>query len=189
MAKHIIWKSEIDLDEWKDYIKEELMPCDYTGSVDDYIDENRDLCYQDIDNLNGEYLEDERMNLDIETQGEIICIADLGLWNGRRMGYKEMGHNIGKLLYSQVSGCCVDDEWYVESKGRACDFKCIETHHDGTNYYTYREFKPDLTDGQKEYFKRLLYNGTATQVDISRYTRGIGHYIQEIYGFSTKGVA
>ena len=40
--------------------------------------------------INGEYLNDERENLDIQLSQPILVIGDLGMWNGRRMGYKEI---------------------------------------------------------------------------------------------------
>ena len=40
--------------------------------------------------LNHDYLEDERVNLNIQLPQPIICIADLGRWNGRFSGYKEI---------------------------------------------------------------------------------------------------
>lgn len=39
---------------------------------------------------NSEYLDDERMNLDIQLDKPILVIVDLGLWNGRYSGYKEI---------------------------------------------------------------------------------------------------
>ena len=185
MAKHIIWKSEIDLDEWKEYIKEELVPNfpDYTKGLDSFIEENEDYCYQEVAYLNNDYLEDERINLDVTTNGRIICIANLGLWYGRRDGYKYIGHTISDCLYSQINSACGDNEWYVEYKGRMCDLKGIERHHDGINYYLYRELKPNLSDTQIANFESKIYNGTVTPSDISRYTMSLGHYINDVYGF------
>ena len=38
--------------------------------------------------INSDYLDDERSNLDIQQSRPILVVGDLGLWNGRRMGYK-----------------------------------------------------------------------------------------------------
>ncbi|MGE4353904.1 MAG: hypothetical protein AB7D36_07465, partial [Oscillospiraceae bacterium] len=51
--------------------------------------------------INGEYLSDERMNLNIQLPRSIIIIADLGLLNGRFSAYKMIGSgNIRDCLYS-----------------------------------------------------------------------------------------
>ena len=39
--------------------------------------------------INNRYLDDERVNLNIQLDQPILVIADLGLWNGRRPGYQE----------------------------------------------------------------------------------------------------
>ena len=53
--------------------------------------------------INGEYLNDERENLDIQLSQPILVIGDLGMWNGRRMGYKEIASgNIRDCLYSDT---------------------------------------------------------------------------------------
>ena len=185
MAKYTLWNDDIKIEDWKECIEEEIMNeryPDYEGDVDTFIDEYSDECYEYICELNCIYLDDERANLSIRTAGEIICIADLGLWNGRRMGYKLIGHNIADCLYSSVSGDSRCD-WYVETNGRACDLKCTEAHHDGTNYYVYREIKPEISEYQKNAFLNKIYCGKATQADISRCTKGIGHYVNDVYGF------
>ena len=105
MAKYTLWNDDIKIEDWKECIEEEIMNeryPDYEGDVDTFIDEYSDECYEYICELNCIYLDDERANLSIRTAGEIICIADLGLWNGRRMGYKLIGHNIADCLYSSV---------------------------------------------------------------------------------------
>ena len=40
--------------------------------------------------INNRYLDDERVNLNIQLDQPILVIADLGLWNGRRTGYQEI---------------------------------------------------------------------------------------------------
>lgn len=112
--KHTIWSSDINLEDWKDFLQEE------------YPDSSEDEYYELVAELNSEYLEDERMNLNINVPDEIICIADLGLWNGRRSGYKMMKtKNIADCLYSD----CDYVDWYCDEYG---DFRCDASHHDGT---------------------------------------------------------
>lgn len=77
--RHIIWSNiNLDLDDWRDDLKEE------------YPDYTDDELYREMVETNSYYLEDERVNLNVEVGEPILVIADLGLWNGRHQGYKEI---------------------------------------------------------------------------------------------------
>lgn len=119
-----IWSNaDLDYEEWKDWMEEEYP----TLSEDERVA----MMYEE----NGHYLEDERLNLDIQLSQPILVVADLGLWNGRRTGYKEIpSGNIRDCLYSDYDYTT----WYVDRNG---DFRCDDTHHDGTNHYLYRVYK------------------------------------------------
>ena len=164
--KNIIW-SDIDLnfDDWKEDLKAE------------YPEMNDDQLYNLMYEINGGYLEDERINLDIQLSKPIIVIADLGLWNGRKSGYKMIDSgNIKDCLYSD----CDSNEWYVDQKG---DLRCTAIHHDGTNHYLYRAFKDGVSDTQKENLQYKIYCGKATRADITRVTKRLGDEIAKVYGF------
>lgn len=174
MKKHIIWSNrDLKLEDWEDSF-EELRTC-----FDEEITENEkwDMVYQ----WNNEYLDDERINLNIPVPNGIICIGDLGLWNGRRFGYKERElHNIRDCL----SGTCGDYvTWYVDELG---DLRCEDCHHDGTNYYTYRAWKDGVSDFRKENLKNKIYCGEATRRNITRLTRKLGPDIAKVYGWKVK---
>ena len=79
-VKHIIWSAWINEDDWRDDIREE---CELND-----VEYDEDSLYYMAYELNSHYLEDERMNLDIDIPNGIIVIADLGFWFGRRTGYK-----------------------------------------------------------------------------------------------------
>ena len=57
-------------------------------------------------------------------------------------------------------------------------------HHDGTNHYLYRTYKPGVRQSQIDNLKEKLYFGTATRSDITRITRRLGDEIAKVYGFS-----
>jgi hypothetical protein len=104
-------------------------------------------------------------------------VADLGLWNGRRMGYKEIASgNIRDCLYSDTDY----STWYVDKLGDLC---CDAVHHDGTNHYLYRTYKDGVSDWQIENLKNKIYEGKATRADIVRVTRRLGDEIAKVYGF------
>ena len=167
--KHTIWSSDINLEDWKDFLKEE------------YPDSSEDEYYDLAAELNSEYLEDERMNLNINVPDKIICIADLGLWNGRRSGYKIMNtRNIADCLYSD----CDYVDWYCDEYG---DFRCDASHHDGTNHLLYRMFKPTVSEERRVRLLDLIYEGKASKQDIAAVTVRLGDYIGKVYGWTFKG--
>lgn len=74
--RHIIWSNEnLDLDDWREDLQEQYPDC------------SEDELYRIMCETNADYLSDERVNLNIQLSQPILVIADLGLWNGRRMGY------------------------------------------------------------------------------------------------------
>ena len=106
--KHIIWSSDVDYEDWRADLEEQYP--DLTEG------ERMERMYE----LNGDYLDDERSNLDIQLSRPILVVGDLGLWNGRRMGYKEiLSGNIRDCLYS---GRDIEyATWYVDKLG---DLRC-----------------------------------------------------------------
>lgn len=171
MERHIIWSSEINVDDWAHDIREWYPDDDMTD------DEIYELAVEE----NNENLNCERENLNIDVGDEIIAIADLGLWNGRRMGYKLIhSTNIAGCL----SGTCGDYvTWYVDSLG---DLRCDDTHHDGTNHYLYRAWKDGVSYAQRELLMQKIYCGIATRRDITRLTRKLGTYVADVYGWKVR---
>ena len=172
-GEHTIWSNDTDtIDALADDIIANPDEFGYDGDEDEPIDVDwaRDLAYD----LNNEYLGDERFNLDIDTN-DIIAIGDIGRWNGRVKGYKEIGRNIADCLYSD----CDYVTWYVDRD----DFKCHEIHHDGENYITYRERKNDIEWEDWDDFLDMLYRGTATQEDVDKYTNSLRPQIAQVYGW------
>jgi hypothetical protein len=148
MLKHLIWTND-------PYEVDETL-------TDEEIEEN---------------LDDERMNLDINVGGPILVIGDLGLWNGRRMGFKI-------IRSGNVADCLVCDNdyvtWFVDEEG---EFRCDSAHHDGTNHYRYRTWKSRTSSRQKERLLNDLYRGTATEEEIQAATKRVGPYICQVYGW------
>lgn len=175
-GKHIIWSDlNLDIDDgWREAYAE----CVEINGWDDDSD-NEYAIYEYMVETNSMYLDDERMNLDIEVSQPIIAIADLGLWNGRFSGYKELNScNIKDCLNGFNS--CDYHEWYVDDQG---DLRCTAAHHDGTNYVLYRAYRDDISDEQIDEFLEKIYDGKATQDDIDTYTRKLGDEIAKVYGW------
>lgn len=171
--RHIIWSDmNLDPDDWREGYKEFL---EVGGLDDDPNDENK--LYNWMVETNQDYLDDERVNLDIQLSQPILIVADLGLWQGRKSGYGVIDSgNIKDCLYSHTDYT----EWYVDKYG---DFRADATHHDGTNHYLYRVFKDTATESQIENLKYKLYEGKATRADITRITKRLGDEIAAVYGF------
>jgi hypothetical protein len=117
--------------------------------------------------------ENEIMILDRPLDNDILIIANLGLWSGRKTGYKILDNNLKSILNA---GC--GDYYKVEYNG--FNVVATDSHHDGTNYYTFRKIKdPDKI----EILLDKLYNGTATNSDINRYTKSLRDDIKAVYGW------
>ena len=89
---HLIWSNyDLDLEDWRESL-EELYP--------HYFE---DELYEKMYDSNAANLDDERCNLNIQLSSPILVIGDLGLWYGRRTGYKEIeSGNIRDCLYSDT---------------------------------------------------------------------------------------
>ena len=166
---HLIWSNyDLDYEDWR-----EELEADYPELSED---ERIALMHE----INEDYWNDEYENLNIQLTQPILVIGDLGLWYGRRMGYKEINSgNIRDCLYTERD---IDyATWYVDKLG---DLRCDAIHHDGTNHYTYRVYKDAATDAQIELLKEKLYRGIATRGDITRVTRRLGDEIARVYGWT-----
>ena len=166
--KHLIWSNyALDYEDWRDDLE-----ADYPELSED---DRMALMYE----INSDYLDDERANLNIQLAQPILIIADLGLWTGRHIGYKEIeSGNIRDCLYSDRD--IMYSTWFVDKLG---DLRCEAVHHDGTNYLLYRTYKPGVRESQIDLLKEKLYYGKATRADITRITRRLGDEIGKVYGW------
>ena len=147
---------------------------------EEYADSiSEDSVYNECYFMEQTWFEDEKHELELVSEGPVLAIADLGLWDGRRCGYKEL-KSLEDVMYSS----CDYERVYVDSNG---DLRKEETHHDGSNSILYRYWKNGLTDVQRENFLDKLYNGKATQKDITRYTRKAGLGIADAFGWTVRG--
>ena len=169
MKKRIIWSNmNINPDDWKEGYKE---IAEENGWDEDTDDENN-LCnyiYEELDH----YIDDERMNLDVTTDGRILVVADLGLWYGRRQGYRILDGNVKNILSADVD--------YVEWYSDGYNIKATAAHHDGTNYYEYRVIREDRNI---QNLLDAIYNGEEiTRKKLNYYTRSLEPYVRRVYGW------
>ncbi len=166
-SDRVIWSNHyIDYEDWREYLESEFP---------ELTDDQR---YYKMLEINDDYLNDERVNLNIQLSEPILLIADLGLWDGHHSGYKEIkSGNIRDCLYPNHDYAT----FYVDRLG---DLRCEDIHHDGTNRYLFRVFKEGTSDEQRYNLEEKLFLGKATRADITRITRRLGDEIGKVYGWS-----
>lgn len=156
--RHIIWASEINIDDW-DFDEEGLT--------------EEEKYYMAVTH-NNSYIEDERMNLNIKLDNPILVIVDLGLWNGRKQGYKILKEkNINSILYSNAD----EVEWYSDGY----NIRAKEIHYDGTNYLLYREIKN--MDNIDNFLNKIYNNEEITNATLNYYTKSINKHVKDFYGW------
>jgi hypothetical protein len=170
MKKHIIWSYDYgSLEDWKEFIDEEIE----RGNLDEDCDEYEKI--ELVEEMNREYLDDEIENLNIPTEGKILAIASLGLWHGRVSAYKILDdNNINTILrHSTIE----EIEWYCDGY----NIKATAHHHDGTNYYEYRELREDRN--YQNLLDRLYSNKPVSRKMINYYTKSIAPQVKAVYGW------
>lgn len=166
---HTVWSNS------SDHIDKLIIDLKESG---EYPDLDDDELWCEACKLNSFYLDDQKINLDIQLSSPIVCIADIGRWNGRFSGYKKIeSGNIKDCLYSECDVCT----WFVDQDE---ELKCTAKHHDGTNNYLYRQLKENLSLDDWEDFEFLLIAGDFTEKDLDKYSTPIGSYISKVYGWN-----
>ena len=176
-TNRIIWSNwDLDLeDEWfKDFLKD--------NELEDLSEDERWNCLYEESFF---ALECERDNFkeidktlpfmsnDYYYGYRILAVAYLGLWDGRRTGYKFFD-SLEDILSSDCDYC----EWYCD--GYQLRFK--GAHHDGRNYYTYFLFK-EGSKGAQKFLDDLYYGNPISKARWHKYTRSLRPYIKEYYGW------
>ena len=165
-VKHTIYTTDYNEEDWRKDYEEWLEMNEYTPediSLEEYIQDSLAI-----------FAQDEYSNLSKEC-GQIIAIADLGLWDGRHSAYQLSKKGNLNAIFDMIHGD--DYEIFVEGN----DVKAIVYHHDGVNYITFREVREgrniqricDMLYNQEEVSNRL----------ISAYTKPLGKLVASIYGW------
>lgn len=169
MRSHTIWSNRhINPDDWKaDYLE-----CAAENEWDEDTEDEHNL-WNYINDTLSMYLEDERCNLNVPTEGRILAIADLGLWHGRVPGYRIFGKNVN----------CIFDtsEEYTEWYSDGYNIKSVESHHDGINYLEFRVIREDRNI---QNLLDAIYNGEKiTRKKLNYYTKSLRPYVAKVYGW------
>lgn len=176
MAKHnILWKSYgmyslKELKEYEEQAKINLLNNEYT---EEEITEEQ-ITQEVYDDIDMDY-DCEIDNLNVTLNGRILAIASMGLWDGRRTGYKILGHNLNEVVSCSI-GC---DEKEVYCDGRNVLAKGY--HHDGRNYVEFREIREDRNIDTL--LEKIYNNKEVSRREINYYTRSLLPEVKKIYGF------
>lgn len=178
---HTIWNEYIDIEDFRDNLEEAFPERDW--------DELKDSpeAYNYCAELNGEYLDDERWNLNIQLPYPILTVADLDLWDGHKWTYGIIkSGKISDCLHSALR-CESFCHWYLDDNGDLC---CDEAHHDGTNHYIYRMIKPTAggnLESRIELLAGKILSDDFQIKSIKQYTTRLGDKIADVYGWTIKG--
>lgn len=113
--------------------------------------------------------------LDVKLPARVIAIASLGLWNGRKQGYKILLPNMLSIF------SCWDSCEFVKLFISGANVKGVGSHHDGTNYVTFKMLNSDSTLDSINKLKSAIYSDSADQYGlIKRHTRCLGKYLKHI---------
>ena len=132
--------------------KEALEPLITDNDVIDFI------C-SEIDN----YFVFLREELNKELNGKIIQLASVGTYRGRRRGVNILNGNLRSILYAGQGDFY---KLYYTAQG----VYARDIHHDGTNYYEFREIKDGVNIDN--YIDKFLA-GKDTARDKTRYTKSL----------------
>ena len=161
--------------EREDLIKEYIIENELVECEEDITEDMLYSAHYNLEEWDYEDFKSILKDIDIELNGDYLVIASLGLWNGRVQGYREAS----SLLDAVFSGDC--DNYKVGIDGY--NLVVTASHHDGTNYYTIKEWKDDITYEQKENLLDKIYSNTASKKDIARYTNSIRKTVANYYGW------
>lgn len=175
-VERIIFNNDIDIDEFK--------KGEYEGFEGDdeeiaRLDRLTDSQWWDrLADYESMWFDDERMNLNKETDGVIVAIADLGFWNGRTIGIRVLKSNISSIL-----DVCYNYD-YVKVYADQYNVHAELTHHDGTHYLTFRLAKDKDT---AQALEDMAVSGELTWDKAMRKTKSIVKDVNKIFGWgSTK---
>lgn len=172
LASSDTYLAQEEYEDMKSIIAEEkeMNDEDTTVTPEEVYERMRMQNEDDLDNLQWELKRKQ-------AAGQIIAIVDMGLWNGRKNGYKLLERNVEDII--DLIADYDNYEIYRDTDGNV---KMTLSHHDGTHYVLFREFKPHITDSQMNDFISTLLRGELNNYIIGRYTKSINEYVQGITG-------
>ena len=169
--RFLIWDEHIDPEKWTDFLQEdkEMNPFSYEGLSGRELEAEE---WQRIQEMNEQYLEDERCNLDKVIGRAVIELCKFQYWNGiEENAFLISSGNMKDIFrrHCRASMC----RWYSDGNNICCD----ESHHDGTNHYIYKVI-PESYTGE-----------CSTDVSLKtllRHARSMAPYVANVYVICSK---
>jgi len=133
-----------------------------------------DMVYDEWAEMESMWFNDELDNLNQELEGRIIAIANLGLWAGRKSGYKIGGTNLNEVM-------TIGNHDYVKVYSDGFNIRKQSSHHDGTNTMLFRMIRENR---DIERFTDMIYNGKPISNSVlNYYTKSIEKNVRSIFGW------
>lgn len=140
--------SAVGVNEYLEYKSVYKAECEENFEKEDF-----EIWLQDTLAQEYEYLKEEVFNSELSTlDEEIIVYAELGLWNGKKTGYKELETGLEGIFNGELTEITNDIQIYVEDG----DIEILAPHHDGVNYYTVRAWKKTIAEARREKVKEKI---------------------------------
>jgi hypothetical protein len=157
---------DLNIDDWRDGYAE-FCEINETEPGTEY-----DL-YNWMEDTNAEYLNDERANLNVNIDGDILIFGDLGLWNGRAPAY-----SITRANLNAIFDVCAD---LIEYYGDGREIRATGCHHDGRNYYQFRAIRPGRDINKL--LDAFINDEYISPQKLNYYTRSIYNDVARVYGW------
>lgn len=172
--KRTIWKS-YGMYSIKELKAEEQSTREFLKSEHPETEPTEEDIYEDITFSINVWYDDETDNLDKQLEGRILAIASMGLWNGRKTGYKILDNNLNEVLTTTIG--CDEKEVYFDGY----NIKAEGYHHDGRNFVEYREIREDKNIDKL--LDKIYMNKPISRSELNYYTKPLGKYVKQIFGW------
>lgn len=177
--RYIIWDELMSEEEEQELVQEFRGNPEYDNMSEDEL---RSLA----NDLHSDYLEDEKANLSgIEVPNGLILTGSIQRWNGCHYGAL-VPENTPDTIAECLRGFC-DCVSYLTFYVEDGEFLIREAHHDGTNLYRVRAWKPEIDEDQKDEFWGDFYDGKDIGPQLEDMTFRVGDLIGDVYGWEFAG--
>ncbi len=158
-----------DIEDFREWFEEF---CEING-----LDKDEEDIYEWVEKRLQWDFEDEEENLNIPCEGDILCIADLGLWDGRHSAYQIIPNATKFSDIFRVSMKNIDNyKFHYDRYNVMAELH----HHDGCNNIEFRLIKKGVNP---QPLLDAIYNQEeVTREMIRRYTTSLRPYIKKCYG-------
>ena len=166
--KLIVWSDQYN-DDWEEAYKEE-----HPDATPDEL--NIAWCEEAAISFEG-----ERANLNIPITQNVLVIKTINRWNGQTVCCSVIKRDtIGDLLEYFFDR----HTFYVDAE--TGDFICEADHHDGTNYYRFREISADAPNDSIDDLIYKIETGDEYTDALDALTKTFGGRIAKIYGWEVQ---